>query len=192
VSLFLQHINGLQACEEETLRVHHRELNELFILHATDLTYFAYKIIQHQSEAEDLVVNMFMKNAVKVCQLNNPKQKKAFLYKCTENACLDFLRRQKTTIKYTTEAERFYTQAAFDSDSLEWLKKETELLSKVYKAIDKLPKKSKRVFQLSYLKGLSTDSIAKKQKISRSSVTSHLQYARNKIKDYCKSLGVDV
>jgi RNA polymerase sigma-70 factor (ECF subfamily) len=147
------------------------------------LCFFACKWIQDKEEAEDMVAETFTKLWQRHDTFENEEHIKSFLYLTTKNACLNLLKHKQ--VKTTSQNELLYLiKDEGDTDSLHELI-ETELLGKIYRAIEQLPKKCRQVANLIFLEGLSTRETAEILKISERNVLNQksraIQILRTKV-----------
>ena len=131
---------------------------------------FAQRYVDVTDIAADLVETLFVnlwQNAETFDDLSHTRH---FLYKAVHNACLNQLRSQKRSAiredHYAREA------GAFQEDYLHDMLRE-ELLSSVYREIEKLPFHYSRVVKLGYIDGLPNDEIAKEMGLSVQTVKNY-------------------
>lgn len=87
---------------------------------------------------------------------------KAFLYSCIHHAAIDILRNNQTRSKYLSQ----------QNDRTEFLNSiiEQETLNQLYDAIERLPEKYRRIFELHFEQGLKNAEIAVLQDVTESAV----------------------
>ena len=91
-------------------------------------------------------------------------QWKVFLYSCVRNSAISILRKGQAKNNYLTTQEQ-----SIDEDFTLYLI-EQETLTLLYEAIDALPEKYKRIFELSFEKGLKNTEVAKQLCIAESTL----------------------
>lgn len=132
------------------------------------LYHYAKRFIDDGQIAEDITADSFVKlwrHAEEVSDIQNVK---AFLRTTARNACLDFLKTQRShgekekEILYLTEQD---TRNEFDLAEIK-----AEVLQYVYAEIEKLPEKCREVFKLSYLEGMKVAEVAQHLNISEQTV----------------------
>jgi RNA polymerase sigma-70 factor (family 1) len=145
-------------------------LNALFDQFYQALCYYAIKMINDQSEAEDIVTDTFSKLWNRKEDFETMQHVKGFLYISTRNACLDHLRQKQRN--RTAQKELSYLLTSEEEEGLVAEQIRTEVLRKIYEEIEKLPKQCRQVFELSVFEGLKSKDIAKRMDITVSNVTS--------------------
>jgi len=132
-------------------------------------------------EAEDIVQDVFVKvYAQKLyTKLETPEH---YLYKMTMNACLDFLRKQKTKLKmqqyFETEA-----QDGLENDAVRNIKMREEFV-RINKILNLLPKEQAEVVRFRIIDELSFKDISSILRKPESTVKSRYQYAIQKLQNY--------
>lgn len=129
--------------------------------------------------AKDLVQDVFIKIWEQKPEFKNHNAIKGYFYAAVKNKCLDYLRSKYNRISQQTTSidllqieteDHFLSQVAT-----------IEIYAQLYKAIDTLPEKSKKVIKLS-LNNYSTNEIAEKLSIKPSTVRSHKDTAHYKLR----------
>jgi RNA polymerase sigma-70 factor (ECF subfamily) len=129
----------------------------LFRSHYARLCYFAFKLIDNQDTAEDIVQDCFLKLWRQKLSLEDELSTQAYLYQMVRNACFNWLRHVKVEKKY---ADNGAAQPVGDNEhSLEWMIK-AEVLGEIHKAIDALPPGCRDVLKLAYFESLKNEEIA--------------------------------
>ncbi|MFT4016738.1 MAG: RNA polymerase sigma-70 factor [Agriterribacter sp.] len=131
------------------------------------LCYYAQSILHNNQEAEDIVVDAFIKLLHKRKDFYHIKDIKSFLYTATRNACIDFLRKQKRHEHSHNEIEYLTAQAVFPDD-IDIVN--AEVLATLYREIENLPPQCGAVFKLLFFQRLSTEETAKQLNISAKTV----------------------
>lgn len=136
------------------------------------LCYFSFQLIGDKSIAEDLVQDAFVaywSNKGKVS--DHPLAIKDYLYTAVRNSCLNLIRRKKVLERYLNSR----TENDFSEEKIIHKIIESELIEKLYQAINTLPDGCKKVFKLGYLEGLSNTKIAETLNISINTVRAQKQ-----------------
>ncbi|MFA4868811.1 MAG: RNA polymerase sigma-70 factor [Pedobacter sp.] len=136
------------------------------------LCYFAFQLIADKSIAEDLVQDAFVaywSNKENVS--THPLAIKDFLYTAVRNSCLNLIRRKKVLERYLNSRN----ETDFSEEKIVHKIIESELIEKLYQAINTLPDGCKKVFKLGYLEGLSNTKIAETLNISVNTVRAQKQ-----------------
>lgn len=131
--------------------------------------------------AQDMVQNVFAMYWEQKATLI-PDHIHSFLYKCTQNTCLNYLKHQSIVSGHEEEvrlAEERITFQLAQSDANElWNEVVERDLQKILMAsVSKLPPKCREAFELSYFKELSYKEIAEAMHISSRTVEEHVQKA---------------
>lgn len=141
-----------------------RELYDMFY---RPLCYYADSIVHQRQEAEDIVVESFLKLLKKRQDFEDIADIKSFLYTATRNACIDYLRKQKRHRQ--SESEILYLSEQISSPG-DTLLINTEVLHLLYQEIERLPPQCALVFKLLFFQRLTTDETAAQLGISTKTV----------------------
>ena len=106
----------------------------------------------------------------------------SFLYKCTQNNCLNYLKHQAIVIGHEEEVRLAEERISFqleDSDANELWNEvvERDIRKLLEESIAKLPPKCRQAFELSYFKEMTYKEIAEVMQISSRTVEEHVQKA---------------
>jgi len=125
----------------------------LFRLYYEPLVNYSLKYTKDTDLSQGLIQDLFVRLWEKRKQL--PSQSPAsYLYQSAKNACLNYLRHQKVRDTY---AEHELHNEQFEETQL---LEDHEILSQVYKSINKLPEQCRRIFIMSRMHGLRHKEIA--------------------------------
>lgn len=131
--------------------------------------------------AEDVVQNVFVRYWEQK-QTLEPDNVKAFLFKCIQNGCLDYLKHRAVMDDYEHEV-------LVAEERLNWLLAQTDrneiwddlvmkdLSASVKRALEKLPQRCSEAFRLSFYEDLTYKEIAERMNISPRTVEEHVQKA---------------
>jgi len=153
-------LHGLRRGEETAVRaLYHRFYRPL--------CYFADRILNNKQEAEDLVVETFLKLLSKKDDFNDLPSIKSFLYIAVRNACIDVLRKNQRLHQAGRELEylTLHDEELLDNEMLR-----ARVLQTIYEEVEKLPAKCRQVFIALYVKGKSTADVAREYHISPQTV----------------------
>lgn len=128
-----------------------------FDLYYSPLCFFAERLVRNRPAAEDIVEDSFMKLWKKHTDFESIQNIKAFLYITTRNACLNFLK--QTQRDMASKKEMAYLTGEKEDYVLNTMIR-TEVLQEIYKAIEKLPAQSRKVFKMSVLENMKNQEIA--------------------------------
>ncbi len=148
-----------------------KAFEEIYIRYFDQIFRFVYKVMQDREIAEDIVQNIFLdiwKNRKSLqIQLLSP-----YLYGAARNQIAKEIRRNKWTREQINLIENHFSES-----STENYLSEQETKSCIDKAIFRLPKKCRMVFELSRFGHLSNKEIAHKLGLSVFTVENHIKKA---------------
>lgn len=148
---------------------HNQEINsvrKLYDAFYRPLCYYAEKIVNNQQEAEDIVVESFLKLIRKRHDFEKLSEIKSFLYTATKNAAIDYLRKIKR--QQLAQSELLYLSELNLNDDLEMI--DTEVLAILYREIENLPAQCAAVFKLLFFQRLSANEVALQLNITSKTV----------------------
>lgn len=156
-----------------------RVLSSYFERHARQLLLFAYRRVSDEFVAEEVVQDAFVKLWASRQRLKSEAHIKSFLYLTTRNACIDYLRRS---------GGRDPLHASELDENIIWGYEDmlaqiihAETLQLIYAEVKKLPPTQQRVFQLTFLEGLTTEEICEELGITSNAVFVARSKALNKL-----------
>ncbi len=127
------------------------------------LRYFAEQLIKDKAASDDIVADVFIKLWQKHAHFPSEERIKSFLYICTRNACLDFIKHQRITRRSEQAiADNTVLQEDFALNQII----RTELYWHLYNAIEQLPTECRRIFKMSFLEEMKNQEIADKLSLS--------------------------
>lgn len=107
----------------------------------------ANKMLLNIQEAQDVCADSFIKLFQAEKKFDDLQNIKAFLYRITRNACLDLIRKQERhsignkQLRYLMEQQ----------DDILKNENEVELAATIYKSIENLPKKCRKIFEMTIM-----------------------------------------
>jgi RNA polymerase sigma-70 factor (ECF subfamily) len=149
-----------------------------------ELRLFILKSVRNETDAEDLLQEVFIKVFLKSDSISDPAKTRAWLYQVTRNVIHDFRRKQKTGI-----AARDLEGLLHDDTSLR-----DKLLDCLPSLMEQLPAQYREVLGKTTLEEVSQKELATRLQISYSGVKSRVQRARVLLQDLlrsCCKIGVD-
>lgn len=143
----------------------------------TDLSYglkrFIARRIPNQTDAEDILQDVFHKIHQNIDTLRADSKLQAWVYQITRNAIIDYYRRQKITVELPETLEE--TPGEVETN---------ELAACCLKPmIDSLPEKYRQALLLTEFEGLTQKRMAENLGISFSGAKSRVQRARQQVKE---------
>lgn len=154
----------------------HSAFEALFKIYYLPLTRFAWRFVQEESLAEELVQEVFAWAWENRQQLHITGKIRSYLYKAVKNQSLNYIKRHKLRVEYTTqwvEHQDLIATPAFEVVESEELRHK-ELREIVGKAIEELPPRSKMTFKLHRFDGLTYQEISDVMNISVKTVESQM------------------
>ena len=137
---------------------------------------YALRIIGDSQISEDLVSDAFTKVWQKIGEGIEINNFRAYMYQSVRNECLTFLRNKKDFIGLEVIPE--INEETIDT---------SERDAKIWKAIDELPEKCRKVFLLSKQEGLSNEEIAQEMEISIKTVKNQMTKAFSRLRESLSS-----
>lgn len=131
------------------------------------ITHFAMRIVVDRPSAEDVAEETFIKLWHHHSRVGNFQSVKAFLFITAKNACLNERRSSRNLLR------RHEGFSAGQPEQSEWIDQEivrAEVQAEILRAVDELPEKMRRIFQLGFLEGMPNREIAKTLSISVNTV----------------------
>lgn len=157
-------------------RGEHAAFDYLFKLHYRALVYYGSQLVGDEQEAEDVVVETFVKLLRKRADFDNLQDIRSFLFTSVRNACYDYLRYMQR--HETSHQELIYLTGKEEiTDDLEMIK--AKVLQEIYNEIENLPTQCQKVFKYVFLHGLTTEQIAAEMNISPQTVLNQKTRALN-------------
>jgi RNA polymerase sigma-70 factor (ECF subfamily) len=134
------------------------------------------------SEAEDILQDVFLKLWEKRTSLRTDTYLNAYLLAMVKNQCMDFLKHQQVMERYANNqrtlqqqemAFNYYAISKFDPEQMD-----VESLERlVEKAIGELPEQCRKVFEFSRYEGVKYKELAERMGISVKTVETHISNA---------------
>ncbi|ERJ58833.1 RNA polymerase sigma-70 factor [Sphingobacterium paucimobilis] len=150
-------IDGLHKNKEQSLIAVYRLYNRKLLL-------FAMRYVKVREAAEEIVADSFIKMWNNRHLFSDEEKLKAFLYICTKNACLNYLR--KPVLEDPLESI-LNTEFDLAQDVDVYTKMvHAELMAAIYKEVEKLSERQRKVFHMSFLEGLTVEEISQRLGVS--------------------------
>jgi len=155
----------------------------LFNQYKNKILFFAWKFLQSESKAEDVLQEIFIK--VWTCreQLPDVRNFSTWLNAITRNYLFNALRRLATEEAFIKELSSIPTQ---QNDAIDDMAVD-ELQLALQCAVSTLSPQQRRIFELSRVEGLKHEQIAEKLNISRETVKKHMTDALQRIRMQMKT-----
>lgn len=147
---------------------------------------FACRFVSEEV-VEDMVQDVFVMYWEKRASMS-PDSIRSFLFKCTQNQCLNFLKHQNVVrdwednVRLAEERVAFNQEASDDCESWDNLV-DRDVEQQLKLALQKLPPKCRQAFELSYFQEMTYREVAEKMNISPRTVEEHVQKATNLLRN---------
>ena len=165
-------------------------LQSIFDRYYKYLVVTAFKVVNDDHQARDIVQDVFFDFWKKRAQHNINISLKAYLRRAVVNRSIDFLRKKKRI--GTSEEITDYNQPS-NTASIQDILETNDLQSALHAAIDGLPERCRQVFSLSRFEDMSHKEIAAKLDISvktiENQMTKALKILRKVLENYQTVLG---
>jgi RNA polymerase sigma-70 factor (ECF subfamily) len=157
----------------------------LFRTYYQPLCNYAYTFVQNRDEAEEIVQSTFLSVWEKRENLEIRTTVKPYLYAMVRNACLNVLKHEKIKQQHAA------VELAVAEKSVESVTRTvmaSELETRIYEAMEKLPQQCRLIFKLSRFEELKYSEIAEQLDLSVKTVENQmgkaLKIMREQLKDY--------
>jgi RNA polymerase sigma-70 factor (ECF subfamily) len=152
----------------------HAAFEEIYQRYRSPLFLHAYRMLQDDEEARDIVQELFRTLWAKHATLSIRTTLDAYLYGAIRNRILKFIAHQKVIAKYTDSLDKFLEEGIAFTDEMV---REKELIRILESEIASLPPKMREVFELSRNGLLSYKQIAEQLAISDKTVKKQINNA---------------
>lgn len=139
---------------------------------------FANQYVNDNDAAEDVVSDVMYELWRKKRTFESFESIKAFLYVSVRNKSLSYLRKQNISLKHSEEIKKTSTESFFKEHLIE-----EELTGILRQALDQLPEKARKVFELSCIEGLKYKEVAEDLNVSINTVKSQRARAIKLLKE---------
>ena len=136
---------------------------------------FSLSYLKNKEDAEEIVQEVFMNLWRRRAELKEQYNIDSYLFKITFNAVRGHFRKLSRERKHL---KNFAKTVKVGEDTTNTDVEYNNLIELTEIAVNKLPPRQKKVYQLSAQQGLTNEEISKKLKISKKTVENHLQRAR--------------
>ncbi|MDR2894444.1 MAG: sigma-70 family RNA polymerase sigma factor [Alistipes sp.] len=155
------------------------------------LCFYAARLLGEDDHAvDDTVQEVFLRVWERAVAFDSRGAMRAYLYSSVYNACVNRLRsaglhRRHHSIIHdnATRQGLHYEEQSIAADRIE-----AEVVSKIFSAIEQLPPECRKVFELSYINGLSVDGVACELDISPNTVKTQRSRAKRLLRQRLREL----
>lgn len=143
----------------------------------------ALRSLGNREDAEDAAQEVFMKAYAALATMRGDSKLSVWLYRITNNVCIDMLRRRRDTLSLSCETED--GESEFDLPDSRFdpaaIAERRDLREQVSRALAQLPDDARQIFLLRELAGQSYAEIAETLQIDIGTVKSRIFRARKRI-----------
>jgi RNA polymerase sigma factor (sigma-70 family) len=156
---------------------------QLYRLYSKAMYNICYRIMNNQTESEDLLQESFAEAFIKLESFRYESAFGAWLKRIVVNKCINQLKKRKAELIFTDNVPEYYDDnenySEIDSTHLE--------VKKIYQAMELLPDGYRVIFSLYLLEGYDHSEIAQIMGITESTSKSQFSRAKQKLKDILKN-----
>src|SRR5690606_25711316 len=138
-----------------------------------------YSLLRDKSLTQELVQDVFVKLWLKRNELGKVDDAEAYLSTALRNKVYDYFDSAACREKHLRQALKYFSEERCEVDDAMLF---TEGLTLVREELEKMPKKTRTVFQLSRFDKYSNEEIAEKTHLSRKAVEYHIAQAIKKLR----------
>ncbi|MCT1525075.1 RNA polymerase sigma factor [Sphingobacterium lactis] len=153
---------------------------EIYKRYSELLYIFAYRKLKNESEARDVVHDVFAWLLEKGETLTLHGSLSSYLYKSVLNRIFDIFRKKETFQRYIDQGEHYID---VDSEGTDYLIREKDIRALIDKEIAAMPPRMREVFELRYRQHRSHQEISDQLNISTETVKTHIKHAHKHLKD---------
>lgn len=135
---------------------HPEAFASLFDAYYPALCFFAEKYLHDTENARDVVSEVFSSLWHKQVAVQSHSNIKSFLYSVVRNACIDFIRKEKSLAR----RHQVFTELAEDENDFYNQVLRSEVVQEIRQEIQLLPDQYRKVFSLMYIDGYTYDEVA--------------------------------
>jgi len=145
---------------------------------------FAFEYLQDKDAVEDLVQEVFVKIWEKDLNIREPEKLPGYIFSMVRAHCLNQIRGNKVRQQYVIDKRN----AEFWESDVQHAIIKAEVYSELSESLDKLPAKTREIFELSYLTQLRENEIAERLGLTLDMVKAHKKKAKNLLRSELKHL----
>jgi RNA polymerase sigma-70 factor (ECF subfamily) len=154
----------------------------MFERHFAPLRWYAYRILNSEFWAEEVVQDVFVQLWIRREQLSEVTSPSVYLYRMTRNRCFDRIRRKQLEVEMEYVVSSVLHGNASTSQDSQYDLKRLEAL--IHNAIKELPEQRRKIYELQQEEGLSYQEIADRLQISRHTVRNQMAKTLQAIREY--------
>lgn len=162
----------------------------IFRNYSNPLYWYAFKLLNSEFWAEELVQEVFVQLWSKRELLADVESPSAYMYRMIGNKALNRIRRQELEVKMQYFAA--HTLHLSGAEEMTHGDKWDQVQTLLQAAVNSLPEQQKRIYQLKYQQGFSYEEIAGMLSISVNTVRNHMTKALQAIRSFLREKGGDL
>jgi RNA polymerase sigma-70 factor (ECF subfamily) len=147
----------------------------------------AFKMLKSETEAEEVVQDVFLSIWLAKEKLDNINDPEAYLFTITYNTIYAYLKKASRNKKLLNSIIDHLSQIQSITDETIAVHETGKL---IYEAVQQLPLQQRTIYVLCKQEGLSYDEIAEHMHLSRNTVRNHLAEAMKRIRSFLKKAAV--
>jgi len=159
---------------------------QLFEKYENDIFRYAFSLIKSRAHAQEIVQDVFVKVWIKRATLKPELSFKSFLFTITKNLSYNLLVKASNDIKLRQEVF-YHKTVSYSTVENYMLNAEYDLLKR--QAIDRLPPRRRRIFEMSRIEGKSYKEISAELGITTQTVKNQMSLALGNITVFLESSG---
>jgi RNA polymerase sigma-70 factor (ECF subfamily) len=154
---------------------------QIYRLYSNRLFGNLVKLLQSETEAQEILQEVFLKIWQNRAQIDPEKSFRSYLFKIAENKVFDFFR--KVALQKRVQHQLLH-HSDIDTTMVDKMLMDKENEQLLAKAIDQLPPQRKQVFVMVKLQGKTYKEVGDHLGISVSTISDHIVKATKSIRDY--------
>lgn len=163
------------------------KIEPLFREHYSFLCTVAFKVVEDEEVAKDIVQNFFLYCLDKIATLDIQLSFKSYAFRAVRNASLSYRKKSKK-VDYNDDLLQQTTLHMASSSEQDMQELETARDLVLWQIIGQMPEKRRHVFLLSNREGLKYTEIAAQLDISVNTVKTHIKLSYEFLRRECQSL----
>jgi RNA polymerase sigma-70 factor (family 1) len=163
------------------------KIESVFREHYSFLCAVAFKVVEDEDVAKDIVQNFFLYCLDKISTLEVNVSFKSYAFRAVRNASLSYRKKSKK-VDYNDDLLQQSSASLISSSEHELHEQETARDLVLWQIIGQMPEKRRHVFLLSNKDGLKYTEIAEQLDISVNTVKTHIKLSYEFLRRECQSL----
>lgn len=161
---------------------------DAFDRHYRSLCFYALRILGEDYLVDDLVQEVFLRTWERHLVFATVGSMKAYMYSSVHNACVNLKKSVGTHRRHHSIIMNEGKRAVDEESALMEDTLEAEVFSEIFGAIENLPYACRRVFELSYINGMSVEAVAAELGVSSNTVKTQRSRAKKILQESLKGL----